>query len=236
MVKKQEFNAMFKKRATLLTIGFVIWALIAAGYLFYFAHLNRTKYINSGFKMAQRKGYYSAGRGRILDKDGIPLAWSERFFDLLLLNAPELPKFQKMLDVKLKHIFPDIKSCTVTPPFSVIYYNIPPNKIAGLERTIHEFPNLKIIPRTERVVVDYPGVKKFIGQVKMNDVLLSGLSGMELKFNETLTGKVGVYTVMLDRHKNFINGTWHLIKKAQPGKDVMLKLSCAELKNMGTKP
>lgn len=235
MGARKNFNAMFKQRATLLMIGAVIWALIAASYLFYFAHYNRTEYINSGFKMALRKGYYSAGRGRILDKNGVPLAWSERFFDLLLLNAPKLPKFQKMLDAKLRHILPEIKSCTMIPSFAVIYYNIPPDKIARLERTIHQFPNLKIIPRTERVVVDYPGVKNYIGQVKMNDVLLSGISGIELQFNETLAGKVGVYTVMLDRHKNFINGTWRLIKKAQPGEDIMLKSSCAELKKAGVK-
>jgi cell division protein FtsI/penicillin-binding protein 2 len=236
MAAKKEFNAMFKKRATLLIAGAVVWAFIAANYLFYFSYFNRTKYIDSGFKMAMRKGYYSAGRGRILDKNGVPLAWSERFFDLLLLKAPELPKFQKMLDAKLRHIFPDIKSCSSTPSYTVIYYNIPPNKIAGLERTIHEFPDLKIIPRTERVVVDYPEIKKVIGKVKMSNSLLCGISGIELQFDETLTGKVGIYTVMLDRHKNFINGTWHLVKKAQAGEDIILSSSCTELKHAGRKP
>ena len=233
MAAQKEFNAVFKKRATLLMAGAVIWALIAANYLFYFSYLNRTKYIDAGYKLAMRQGYYSAGRGRILDKNGIPLAWSERFFDLFLLKPPELPKFQKMLDTKLRHIFKDIKPCASALPFSVIYYNIPPDEIPRLERIIHEFPDLKIIPRTERVVVDHPEVKKLIGKVEMRDGLLYGINGIELQFDQTLTGQLGTYTVMLDRHKNFINGTWHLVKKAKPGEDITLQSSCAELKNKG---
>jgi cell division protein FtsI/penicillin-binding protein 2 len=236
MPEKKEFNSIFKKRATLLILGAVAWALIAVGYLFHFAYINQEKYINAGVKLAMRKGYYSAGRGRILDKNGIPLAWSERFFDLVILKHPELPKFQKKLDDKLQHIFQDIKPCTSVAPFSVIYYNIPPNKIAVLERIIHEFPDLKIIPRTERVVVDYPGIKKAIGKVQMRDGLLCGINGIELQFDQTLTGQVGSYTVMLDRHKNFINGTWKLVKKAKAGEDIILTSSCAELKNTGNKP
>lgn len=233
MAVNKEFNVVFKKRATLLMAGAVIWALITVNYLFYFSYLNRAEYINAGYKLAMRRGYYSAGRGRILDKNGVPLAWSERFFDLFLLKSPELPKFQKMLDAKLRHIFQDIKSCTSIAPFSVIYYNIPPNEIPRLERIIHEFPDLKIIPRTERVVVDHPEIKKLIGKVEMRDGLLAGISGIELQFDQTLTGQVGSYTVMLDRHKNFINGTWSLVKKAKPGGDITLQSSCAELKSEG---
>jgi|GEM_PF-1716526 len=230
MAVKKEFNTIFKKRATLLMAGAVIWTLIAANYLLYFSYLNRTKYINAGYKLAMRQGYYSAGRGRILDKNGIPLAWSERFFDLFLLKPPARPRFKKMLDNKLHHIFQDIKPCASVLPFSVIYYNIPPNKIPRLEQIIHEFPDLKIIPRTERVVVDHPEIKKLIGKVEMRDGLLCGTSGIELQFNQALSGQMGSYTVMLDRHKNFINGTWHLVKKANPGDDITLQSSCAELK------
>lgn len=236
MPETQKFNAIFKKRAILLLAGTAIWALIAVSYLFYFAYIARDKYIKSGLKLAMRKGYYSAGRGRILDKNGVPLAWSERFFDLLLLKPPELPKFQQVLDNKLQHILSDIKPCHSVKPLSVIYYNIPPNKIATLEQLIHEFPDLKIIPRTERVVVNYPTIKKAVGKVAMRDGILCGISGFELQFNQTLSAKLGSYTVMLDRHKNFINGTWRLEKKSQPGKDIRLKLSCAELKNSESKP
>jgi cell division protein FtsI/penicillin-binding protein 2 len=230
MAVKKEFNTIFKKRATLLMAGVVIWTLIAANYLLYFSYLNRTKYLNAGHKLAMRQGYYSAGRGRILDKNGLPLAWSERFFDLFLFKPPAQPRFKKMLDNKLHHILPNIKPCSTVSSFSVIYYDIPPNKIPQLEQIIHEFPDLKIIPRTERVVVDHPEIKKLIGKVEMRDGLLCGISGIELQFNQTLSGQMGSYTVMLDRHKNFINGTWHLIKKAVPGDDITLQSSCAELK------
>ncbi len=230
LVTQEEFNIRFKKRALILLALFTVWVFIAATTLLYFSLINRNKYIIEGYKLAMRRGYYSAGRGRIMDSKHVPLAWSERFFDLLLLKPPELPRFKLLMEQKLHRILPKFKGIKFPGACQVIYYNIPPNKIAGLERLIHQFPDLKIVPRTERVVVDIPHLKEQIGKVAMRDGMLHGVSGFELQYDQVLSGELGVYTIMLDRHKNFISGTWHLIKAAKPGEDVVLPFSCAELK------
>ncbi|MHB9138943.1 MAG: hypothetical protein ACYC4Q_06030, partial [Victivallaceae bacterium] len=104
-----------------------------------------------------------------------------------------------------------------------------------LEPLLTKFPDLKIFPRTVRKVVDYAEVRSYIGHVELKDGRATGLSGIEKECDCDLTGTMGIYEVMLDRHKNWVPGTWKLKNKAVPGKDVKLDLTLEEIKKQQRK-
>lgn len=221
-----------------MMIVVIVWMVLATAFSFYFSVIAREKYLNIGNKLALREGIYSAGRGSILDKNRKRLAWSEKYFDLFLIKSPHLPKFQKHLFKKLKLVLPDMKPFHEDEDSDIrlIYRNVPVRKIGNLSNLVHEYPSLKIIPRTERVVIDYPAVKHYIGRVEMVNGELCGVSGAELKYDDVLRGISGCYVVMLDRNKNWIKDTWREIRKGVRGKDVILDKSLDELLAGAEKP
>ena len=60
--------------------------------------------------------------------------------------------------------------------------------------------------------------------------MLRGTSGCEKYFDKVLSGKPGKYTIMLDRNKNWIPGTFSQIAKAVSGSDVRLPYSVEEIR------
>jgi cell division protein FtsI/penicillin-binding protein 2 len=85
------------------------------------------------------------------------------------------------------------------------------------------------MPRVERRRIDYPIIKKLLGETCEKDGMIAGLSGLEVKFNDKLSGKEGSYIVMLDSKGRWIRGTWTLLKKPEPGSDIVLNKSYEEL-------
>ena len=71
-------EAVSGKRAWILFSLLALWALIAVGRGFWLAGPAAERYIREGEKLARVHGRIPAPRGRILDCNGVPLAWSER--------------------------------------------------------------------------------------------------------------------------------------------------------------
>lgn len=222
----------FQIRAVRILRVILVWAILASCWFFYYSVLARQKYLEMGNRMAIRQGYYYAGRGRILDKNERVLAWSERYFDLYLMSSEEDPNIQQMSLDKVREILPDAAFLRVKESVFLLKREVPPEKIIELEPLLTKFPDLKILPRTVRKVVDYAEVRNYIGYVELKDGRPSGVSGIEKEYDNSLAGTIGVYEVMLDRHKNWVPETWRLKSKAVPGKDVKLNLSLEEIKNI----
>ena len=222
----------FQIRAVRILWIILIWAILASCWFFYYSVLARQKYLEMGNRLAMRQGYYYAGRSRILDKNDRVLAWSERYFDLYLMCSEEDPNIQQMSLDKVREILPDAAFIRVKEAVFLLKREVPPEKIIELEPLLTKFPDLKILPRTVRKVVDYMEVRNYVGYVELKDGRPFGVSGIEKEYDSRLTGTMGVYEVMLDRHKNWVPETWRLKSKAVPGKDVKLGLSLEEIKNI----
>ncbi len=219
----------FKLQAARLLWCIVIWAVLATCWLFYYSVFARQKYIELGNKIAIRHGTYYAGRGRILDKNDRVLAWSEKYFDLYLLGLEDDPNIRNMTLRKVTEILPDAALTRIKDAVFIMKREIAPDKILALEPLLTKFPELKILPRIERKVVDYAEVRNYIGRVEAKNGNQHGISGIEQKYDSILAGVSGIYEVMLDRHKNWVKGTWLLKRKAAPGNDVKLDLSLEDI-------
>ena len=220
----------YKIRASQLLWCILIWAILASCWLFYYSVFARQKYMELGNKIAVRQGTYYAGRGRILDKNDRVLAWSEKYFDLYLISSEEDQNIRNMALHKVMEILPDAAFHRVKDSDFLLKREIAPDKILELEPLLTKFPDLKILPRTERKVVDYAEVRNYIGRVEFKDGNQHGVSGIEKDYDSILAGTCGIYEVMLDRHKNWVQGTWLLKRKAISGNDVKLDVSLDEIK------
>jgi len=223
-------NNKLKKQADIIALLLMSWALICTVMFFYYAVIAKAKYIEIGNKIAWRELSYYPERSRIIDKNGITLAWSEKYYDLYYNNLTDSPKRAKMIYERIKKIFPDTKRPSTGAVHSIILRALHPKQILILEKSIYLFQELQITPRIERKVVDYPKVQKYIGQVKLFKGHLVGISGLEKIHNEVLNGTPGKYRIMLDRNKNWIKNSGQSIKLAVPGKDIKLELTLEEIR------
>ena len=220
----------FKKQADIIIICLALWAVVCVAMFFYYAVIAKTEYIRLGNKIASRELLYYPERSRILDKNGVVLAWSEKYYDLYYNNLTGTPKRIEIIYEKVKKKFPYIQRPSVDDVHSIMLRALQPRQILALEKLVYLFQELQIQPRIERKVVDYPKVRIYVGKVKLEKGRLVGLSGLEKTYNEVLSGSSGRYRIMLDRNKNWIKNSGKSIKLAIPGKDIKIDLTLEEIR------
>jgi cell division protein FtsI (penicillin-binding protein 3) len=221
---------MFKNRNRIIIAVFIVWAFFITFRLFYYTSYSREYYLEEGNRNAWRSGTIPAARGRILDKNGLPLAWTRRYHDLVIEAYPDLCRPNAMLvnelNGKIQGLSPDEKK------EKYVKKGLSPSEISLLRDYMSKYSGVKIIPRLERRYVDYPEVRKFLGKVVINNGKCYGLDGAERDYDSELNGIDGVYVVMLDRYRKWIPGTWKLKTEMLPGKDVMLENSIEDIISM----
>lgn len=220
----------FKKRAKIVFSIILIWTAICTVAFFYYSIIAREKYIKLGNKLARRELSYYPERGRILDKDGIVLAWSQKHYDLHFNNLVDSPARTEQIYKRVAKIIPEAKPPKAGSVHSLMLRAIKPEQLLALEQLIYLYQELQVSPRIERKVVDYPEVRAKIGKVKYVSGRLIGISGYEKKFNRLLSGTPGKFKVMLDRNKNWIKNSGKSIKMAIPAKDLVLPYSLEEIR------
>ena len=223
-------NNKFKKQVNIIILLLMFWAVICIAMFFYYAVLAKDKYIKLGNKLAQRELSYYPERSKILDKNGIILAWSEKYYDLYYYNLTGSPERAKLIYRRIKKIFPKAKEPHKQTVQSVMLRALQPRQILALEKLIYLFQELQIAPRIERKVVNYPNVISKIGQVRFVSGRLVGLNGFEKLYNKVLSGTPGKFRVMLDCNKNWIKNSGRSIIMAVPGKNVQLQLTLEEIR------
>ena len=210
----------FRKRCFILSALLGAWLAAALAMNFTLAGPEREKYLELGRKLALYQAEYYAPRARLLDRDGVPLAWSERYFDLYcLVRAEELtPEARQQLEELLGKL-PE------PPPERQIPWKrgLTAPQILALEKWNATSRILEIRPRLERIRVSLsPELRETLGEVRIENGRQVGISGAEKEFDAILAGKPGSYEVMLDRHRNWIPGTWKEQHAPCPGTDVRL--------------
>ena len=212
----------------MLSVLFAIWALIALGRAWYIAVPGRGKYIAVGEEMARRDVTIPASRGSILDADGVVLAWSEHFYDLVSIAPKRVPLTGDEVGA-LKKVIPDLDANGRT-----LKRNLTPGEVMGLEELIRSGVRVRIVVRNERIVIDSPEIRRRVGQVRVDAGGIRGVSGWEKEFDGELAGSPGRMNVMLDRNRNWIHSSVKVIKPMTGGRDVRLKYPLRELEKRGT--
>lgn len=221
---------LFRIRSRIVLFLLIAWAALVSAMLFHYSVSARGKYLDMGDKLAWKEGTIPACRGRILDKDGKILAWTEKYFDLFMGGAKKMSIERENEILSSLSELVEIEPRKVDEETILLKKNLSPEEIIMLDVFMNKFPELKILPRDERRCIDYSRVRSLVGHVTIEDGRIDGASGLEHKYDKILSGREGSYVVMLDKQGNWIRGTWKIVCKPQSGKDVVLEKSVEELK------
>lgn len=216
------------RRVCAVAAVFAAFLLLALGRAWYIAVPGREKHIAVGEEMARRDVTIPASRGSIVSGDGVVLAWSEHFYDLVSI-APKRVPLTSEETAALKTVLSDTDTRG-----RIIKRNLTPGEVMGLEELIRSGVRVRIVARNERIVIDSPEIRRRVGQVRVGPGGVRGVSGWEKEFDGELSGSPGRINVMLDRNRNWIRSSVKVLKPMTGGKDVKLKYSLRELEKGGT--
>jgi cell division protein FtsI/penicillin-binding protein 2 len=197
-----------------------LWAALGAARLFYFTVLARNDYLEAGERLSIRTGVIPAMRGRIVNKDGTLLAWSERIVDILLTEIPDSAFRRERIECEVRRVLPNF-SISLSRKGMIIKKDISPEEQIALFPIVSKFREIVFIRRVERRRCC--GVPpELIGSVRVTEGGSMGVSGYEKRFDGKLRGRSGVFQVMVDRRGRWIPGTWREMTKPVNGEDVSL--------------
>ncbi len=205
----------------------MVWAVVAAAHTLYFSVVTGKELVAEGERLAWREGELPALRGRILDRDGVPLAWTELYNDLLLAREPERESRRRSLDSALEAAFGRLVPQALESGL-LLKRSLSPEELLAAYGLLREFPELRIVPRVERRCIDYPDVRRRIGRTGVDGARMSGSDGLEGSYDAKLRGRPGRFMVMLDRSGNWVEGTLKIVERPQMGGDVSVAFSLAE--------
>ena len=221
-LQQTNFLKSLHKRAKVLLIFLFFWAILITGHLFYYTIWAREYYLEKGKTLSEKNGTIPATRGSIFNSDMIPLAWTERYYDLSIKPYSRNPIRHKRIFRALNKIFPEIKYVENNSEI-VIKEDLSPNLQIKCIQLIKHFRELKITTRIARKQINSERIKKIVGITGEKNGVLYGISGLERKLNTRLKGQKGYFKVMVDRLGDWIPGTWEEKQKSIPGEDIIIE-------------
>ena len=213
----------FQGRVYLLLTFFVLWTGIIVFYLYQIMVADREEYIQLFSSESWRIGIIPAMRGRILNKEGTPLAWSIRYFSLYYDVPPDSVRLKEDITtigrVLSRHKHP--KYPVLAESSILVKEELSPGEILRLRPYIHTNKRFRIQSSFRRqFATERSEILRLIGLTRMIDNKQIGVSGFERKYNLRLTGQDGKYRVMVDKNNKWIAATWEEIQVPVPGFDV----------------
>ena len=186
----------------------------------------REAIIARGEKTARVRRSLPGKRGRILDREGKVLVWSEIYFDLRY-NADGENELSEDEQQTLIALFGKVD--LQAGPGAVLRRHLTPAELLALEPLLRRGAPLKVTVRHERMLCNSEAVRRLAGTVEVRHGTQCGVSGWELEHELTLRGVPGEYSVLLDRFGKYMPKSFHLISKPQEGEDVKLGKTLEEL-------
>lgn len=225
----------FSLRAKILLSFLLTWAAVAAAHVFYYSTLQKEDLNAEGESLAWREGSIPAIRGRILDRQGVALAWTELHHDLKLVRQPVKASRRDALAKALAEL--PFKTARIQKTSGkeglVLKTSLTPDQIAVCEKALCEFQELDIVPRLERRVIDYPEVKRLLGRAVTKDGQgrLAGMDGEERLLDGRLAGSEGRFKVMLDKNGHWVDGTLKILEQPRVGEDISIAYTVQEIRD-----
>ena len=210
------------RRVRILFAVLLLWGAAAAARGWYIAVPGRAHFIAVGEKMARCTVVIPALRGRILDADGVPLVWSEYFYDLE--SAVPVSALYPREVAALREVLSEME-----PDGEVLRRGLTARELLALEPLVRRGIRVRVVRREERIVIDSPAVRGHAGAVRRENGVSRGVSGWEREFDGRLAGRPGRLTVLLDRHRNWIASSAKFLIRPAAGSDVRLERRLGEL-------
>ena len=220
-------SSQFRTRLFILAGILGAWLLLIPCRILFFIGPGRTATILKGEELARKSGLIPAMRGRIITQDGHVLAWNERYFDLKATGF-----IRKQTGIFLTAVL----SGKFNPDEETIYRNLSSEEFSQLRKALRRYPELKIVPRVERLRIADARLHSVIGECSWQNNRLTGISGLEKQYDNSLAGTSGEYEVMVDRYRNWIMKSLRFIRKPRKGQDLYLNQTLTELLHSGGKP
>jgi len=222
----EEAFRQFRTRAAcfsgilLLLFGVILYRVCDLG------GFHRDRYLSHCLQAISHEGTFTPIRGKICDKNGIKLAWSERFFDLYLANdLPQNITMEEALQLAEESVHGTLLRPIQTEFGILLKQKIPVKEVASLQNFLRRYPFFQVKQRIERLQISDPRARSILGTVRDGH----GVSGLEKKYDALLAGTPGQYTVLLDRNHRKIPQTLKLKKAPVSGTDLFLDVNLQEL-------
>ena len=215
-------NGRFILMLALFGAGFLVCAVRGCR----LAGPEREAIIARGEKTARVRRSLPGKRGRILDREGKVLVWSETYFDLRY-NADGENELSEDEQQTLIALFGKLD--LQAGPGAVLRRHLTPAELLALEPLLRRGAPLKVAVRHERMLCNSEAVRRLAGAVEVRQGTQCGVSGWELEYELSLRSIPGEYSVLLDRFGKYMPKSFRLISKPQEGQDVKLDKTLEEL-------
>ena len=223
----------FHFRSAVLLTFFVFWAAIAAGTLYRRTVAESEKLAERSETFARKEGVLPAARGRILDSEGIPLAWTELHFSLYLHKTPHGVGSDLKRFLQIRFNVKEIPEFAPEQEVILLLDDMPvtsENDLTDLLAVPEKYPQLEVRTRHKRIRVDYPQLSALLGECEDDENgIPHGVSGWEKEYEKQLCGKAGTFSVLLDRNGKWMPGTVKMLTMPVAGQDVVLSVTLEEL-------
>ena len=221
---------MNRRRKVFFILSGLLFAVLLSRML-YLAGKPGESYRENARTASYTTGTLSAIRGRIFDKNDHLLVWSERCYDLTIVQLPEDPKRLQRIQKELAsamQLQPDWEKLSRAELPAVIKFNLNAAELAASDKLAEKYSEFDVALRWERRVA---APTPELGEVQQVNGMEHGISGWEKQFDHILRGTPGTFSVMLDRHGKWINSTFRIKTHPRGGNDVFLSEELPENDN-----
>ncbi len=218
---RARFNLRGRLALVLGTMGLCSVSLV--GRAAYVQLINHDFYQRQGDARFLREIPIPTSRGMITDRNGEPVAVSSPVESVwgnpqeLLKNPDRLPELANVLGVPLDHLSNRL-SQRADKEFLYLKRRINPDEAHRI--LAHKIPGVFSQREFRRFYPQGPAMAHVLGFTNVDD---RGQEGLELAFDEWLSGTPGAQKVIRDNRGRIVENV-DLIRSAQPGKDLTLSI------------
>jgi len=219
------------RRLHVLSLVFGIWILLCAALLVRSTVIRRDELRKKSEKISWRTGTIPVLRGRILDKSGVPLAWTEAEKNAVLEALPASRRAREAFLRELREDFQVEPGSDSGDLPCVISRNLTSEQMEHWADLIRRYPAcISIRTRILRKRVEYASVRALLGECSTDgNGIQKGISGAEKEFDEKLSGRPGRFRVMLDRNGRWMADSLRIEEAGEPGEDITLEADLREM-------
>ncbi len=212
-----------------MLIFFVAWALLIVFRLSQIMVIERRHHLESSSQDGWRIEYIPAGRGRLLDAKGLPLAWSTRHFRLIW-QVPRDPRdAEKEWDELNMRIQPEKHWNRDKIRLFLDRQILLDNDLSGnefqaladmLENNSEQSFKIESYFKRHKIAVSKLGER--IGKTILRNGTEHGIAGFEKSYDNTLRGTPGVIKIFVRHGGEVVTESKQVLQEVQPGYDVYL--------------
>ena len=194
--------------------------------------VQRDSYLAAMHRQSWRVGTVPAERGTLYDRTGRRLAWSTRHFRLLW-RIPSSQETRTEQMARLKSLYggrieTDLSGGRQAGTTVVVVSDLTPGGLRQAKTLCTNGSGFRVesyFARHRRA--DAHRLPVPLGRIRIEEGVEVGVSGLERLHDHLLRGRPGRYRVMVDKHGDWVPGTWEQVQGGRPGDDVHLRIRLA---------